>query len=148
MSEIDPPFHYHLLRKRTMATLELTKDNFESTINDNDTVVVDLWAEWCGPCRVFGPTFDEASDRHSDIVFGKVNTETQAELASFLNVRSIPTLMVFRENVVLYSEPGALAPDAFDNLISQIKAVDMEDVHRRIAGHENGAGEEHDGHDH
>ncbi len=116
-----------------MPTVELTKDNFEATINDNDTVIVDFWAEWCGPCRVFGPTFEEASEEHSDIVFGKVDTEVQSELAGFFNVRSIPTLMVFRENVVLYSEAGALPPETLENLISRIKEVDMENVHRQIA---------------
>jgi len=119
-----------------MPTVELTKDNFESTINDSDTVVVDFWAAWCGPCQTFGPTFESASDEHSDIVFGKVDTEAQPELAGMFNVRSIPTLMVFRDNVVLYSEAGALPPDALDQLISQVKAVDMDDVHRQIAEEE------------
>jgi thioredoxin 1 len=132
-----------------MPTVELTKENFESTITDNDTVIVDFWAEWCGPCRVFGPTFEEASDKHDDIVFGKVDTEAQPELAGFFNVSSIPTLMVFRENVVLYSQPGALPEDVFNNLISQIMEVDMEDVHRQVAAAQEAEGEtnEHD-HDH
>ncbi len=140
--------HLHLLRRRAMPTVELTKDNFEATINDNDTIVVDFWAEWCGPCRVFGPTFEEASDKHSDIVFGKVDTETQQELAGFFNVRSIPTLMVFRENVVLYSEAGALPADSFETLLSQIKEVDMEDVHRQVAEMEAKDDHDHAGHDH
>lgn len=130
-----------------MATVELTKENFESTINDNDTVIVDFWAEWCGPCKMFGPTFEEASNQHDDIVFGKVDTEAQPELAGFFNVRSIPTLMVFRENVVLYSEAGALPQEAFSNLITQVKDVDMEDVHRQIA--EQQVDDDHeDHHDH
>ncbi len=116
-----------------MATIELTKDNFEQTINDNDTVIVDFWAEWCGPCRVFAPTFEDASEQHDGIVFGKVDTEAQPELAGFFNVRSIPTLMVFRENVILYSEAGALPSPAFNDLIEQVKAVDMDEVHRKIA---------------
>ena len=145
------PFQIRLqLRKRTMPTVELTKENFESTITDNDTVIVDFWAEWCGPCKVFGPTFEEASEKHDDIVFGKVYTEAQPELAGFFNVKSIPTLMVFRENVVLYSQAGALPDDIFSNLISQIKEVDMEDVHRQVAAAqeaESAEGAEHD-HDH
>ncbi len=116
-----------------MATVELTKHNFETTISDNHTVIVDFWAGWCGPCRLFGPTFEEASTNHDDIVFGKVDTEAQPELAGFFNVRSIPTLMVFRDNVVLYSEAGALPVDVFNDLIGQVKAVDMEEVHRKIA---------------
>jgi len=133
-----------------MPTVELTKDNFEATISGNDTVVVDFWAAWCGPCRIFGPTFEDASDKHSDIVFGKVNTETQPELAGFFNVRSIPTLMVFREKVVLYSEAGALPSDSFESLISRVKGVDMEDVHRQITEHQADDGDpsDHDGHDH
>ena len=124
-----------------MATLALTKDNFESTINDNDTVIVDFWASWCGPCMQFGPIFESASEEHGDIVFGKVDTEDQQELAQTFNIRSIPTLMVFRENVLLYSQPGALPKEMFEDLIGQVKALDMEDVHRQIAEHEA------DGHD-
>jgi len=133
-----------------MPTVELTKENFEATINDNDTVIVDFWAEWCGPCKMFGPTFEEASNQHSDIVFGKVDTEAQPELAGFFNVKSIPTLMVFRENVVLYSQPGALPPDMFQNLVEQIKEVDMEDVHRQVAEAQaaESNGEMTDEHDH
>jgi thioredoxin 1 len=118
-----------------MATVELTKENFEQTVLDNDTVFVDFWAEWCGPCRSFAPTFESASEEHEDIVFGKVNTELEQELAGYFQIRSIPTLMVFRDNVILFSQPGALPPAALDDLIGQVKAVDMEDVHRQIAEH-------------
>ena len=118
-----------------MATVELTKENFEQTVLDNDTVFVDFWAEWCGPCRSFAPTFESASEEHEDIVFGKVNTELEQELAGYFQIRSIPTLMVFRENVILFSQPGALPPAALGDLITQVKAVDMEDVHRQIAEH-------------
>jgi len=137
-----------------MPTVQLTKENFEQTINDNDTVIVDFWAEWCGPCKTFAPTFEEAAEKHDEIVFGKVDTEDQPELAGFFNVRSIPTLMVFRENVVLYSEAGALPPDALDSLVTQVQAVDMDDVHRQIAEHqaaegaEDQAADDHAGHDH
>jgi len=116
-----------------MATVTLTKENFEETITGNDTVIVDFWADWCGPCKMFAPTFEKASESHDDIVFGKVDTEDQPELAGYFNIRSIPTLMVFRENVVLYSQPGALPADAFEDLVGQVKAIDMEDVHRQIA---------------
>ena len=125
-----------------MATVALTKDNFQSTINDNDTVIVDFWASWCGPCMQFGPIFEAASLEHGDIVFGKVDTEDQQELAQSFNIRSIPTLMVFRENVLLYSQPGSLPKEMFADLIGQVKALDMEAVHRQIAEHDA------DGHDH
>ncbi|MBU1865333.1 MAG: thioredoxin family protein [Actinobacteria bacterium] len=116
-----------------MATVTLTKDNFESTITDNDTVIVDFWASWCGPCMQFGPIFEAASQEHGDIVFGKGDTEDQQELAQSFNIRSIPTLMVFRENVLLYSQPGSLPKGMFADLIGQVKALDMEQVHRQIA---------------
>ena len=120
-----------------MPTVELTKDNFEETILNNDVVFVDFWAEWCGPCRSFAPTFEAAADKHEDIVFGKVDTEAQQELAGYFQIRSIPTLMVFREKVVLFSQPGALPAPAFDDLIDQVMAVDMEDVHKTIAEQQN-----------
>ncbi len=119
-----------------MATVELNMDNFEQTINDNDTVIVDFWAEWCGPCRSFAPTFEQASEANEDIIFGKVDTEAQQQLAGSFGIRSIPTLMVFRDNVMLYNEAGALPPAALEDLITQVKALDMEDVHRQIADQE------------
>ena len=116
-----------------MATVELTKENFQDTVAENDTVIVDFWAEWCAPCRSFAPTFEKASEEHPDIVFGKVDTEAQQELGAAFQIRSIPTLMVFRQSVILFSQPGALPATALDSLIEQVQAVDMEDVHRQIA---------------
>ncbi len=116
-----------------MATVELTADNFKETVSGNDTVIVDFWASWCAPCRSFAPTFEAASEKHGDIVFAKVNTEEQQEIAAAFNIRSIPTLMVFREQVILYAEAGALPPAAFDQLIDQVKALDMDQVRAEIA---------------
>ncbi|MBN2113941.1 MAG: thioredoxin [Acidimicrobiia bacterium] len=128
-----------------MPTMELTRDNFEATIAENETVLVDFWAEWCGPCRMFGPIFEKASEEHPDIVFGKVDTEAQQELAAAFGISSIPTLMVFRDQIVLYSRPGALPAPALKDLISQAKALDMDEVRRTIADHE---AEHHHGHGH
>jgi len=119
-----------------MSTVALTKDNFDDVVTKNDMVIVDFWASWCGPCRAFAPTFEAASDHHADIVFGKVDTEEQQELAAAFNIRSIPTLMVLRENVILYSEAGALPASALAEVISQAKQIDMAEVHREIAARE------------
>ena len=115
-----------------MATVNLTKENFEEVVSSNDTVFVDFWASWCGPCRMFAPVFEEASEQHPDAVFAKVNTEAEQDLAQAFGIMSIPTLMVFRNQIVLYSQPGALPASSLDDLISQVRAVDMEDVHRQI----------------
>jgi len=116
-----------------MATVDLTKDNFEQVVSDNDVVMVDFWAPWCAPCRAFAPTFEQASEQHADVVFAKVNTEEQQEVAGAFNIRSIPTLMVFRENVILYAEAGSLPAPALEQVIAQAKSVDMAAVHREIA---------------
>ncbi|MHB1503337.1 MAG: thioredoxin [Acidimicrobiales bacterium] len=122
-----------------MATVTLTKDNFEETVASNDTVFVDFWASWCGPCRMFGPVYEEASGRYPDMVFGKVDTEAQQELAAQFGIMSIPTLMAFREQVLLYAQPGALPKDALEDLIGQVAKLDMDEVRRKIAEADNEA---------
>ena len=116
-----------------MATVDLTKDNFEQIVTDNDVVIVDFWAPWCAPCRAFAPTFEQASEQHADVVFAKVNTEQEQEVAGAFNIRSIPTLMVFREKVILYAEAGSLPAAALEQVITQVKGMDMSAVHREIA---------------
>jgi thioredoxin len=116
-----------------MATIELTKDNFEKTINDNPIVIVDFWAPWCGPCRGFAPVFEKASEAHTDVVFAKINSDEQQELAGAFNIRSIPTLMVFREKVILFQQAGALPGQALEQVLTQAKALDMAKVHAEIA---------------
>ena len=116
-----------------MATVDLTKENFEQVVTGNDVVIVDFWAPWCAPCRAFAPTFEQASEQHADVVFAKVNTEQEQEVAGAFNIRSIPTLMVFREKVILYAEAGSLPAAALEQVITQAKGVDMSAVHREIA---------------
>jgi thioredoxin 1 len=116
-----------------MATLDLTKDNFEQTINGNPIVILDFWAPWCGPCRGFAPVFEKASEVHPDIVFAKVNSDEQQELAAAFNIRSIPTLMVFREKVILFQQAGALPGQALEQVLTQAKSLDMAKVHAEIA---------------
>ena len=121
-----------------MPTMELTKDNFEETITGSEIVLIDFWAAWCGPCRMFGPVYEKAAARHPDIVFGKVDTEAQPELAGAFQISSLPTLMAVRARTVLYAQPGALPPQALEELITKIRAVDMADVRRKTAA---GSGE-------
>ena len=116
-----------------MATVELTKDNFEQTVNGNPIVIVDFWAPWCGPCRGFAPVFEKASESHPDVVFAKVNSDEQQELAGAFNIRSIPTLMVFREKVILFQQAGALPGQALEQVLAQAKSLDMAKVHAEIA---------------
>jgi thioredoxin 1 len=120
-----------------MATTDLTgSENFQKTIDDNDIVLVDFWADWCGPCKSFAPTYESVSEQHDDVVFAKVDTEAQQELAAAFQIRSIPTLMAFRDNVMVFSQAGALPEASLQDLIGQIKALDMDDVRRQIAEHE------------
>ncbi len=116
-----------------MATIELTSKNFETTITNNDIVLLDFWASWCGPCRQFAPVFEAMSEQHQDIVFAKVNTEQERELAGQFQIRSIPTLMVFREQIIVYAQPGALPPAGLASIVDKVKELDMDDVRRQIA---------------
>lgn len=121
-----------------MAVVELTKENFEETISNNDFVIIDFWAPWCGPCRSFAPTYEKVSESHSEIVFAKVNTEDEQELAMQFQVRSIPTLMIFREQIIIFSQPGALPESAFKELIGQAGGLDMDEVRAQIEAEQKG----------
>lgn len=116
-----------------MATQTVTMDSFRETIADNDIVLLDFWAEWCGPCRSFAPVFEKASDEHSDVVFGKIDTEDQRELAGGFGITSIPTLAAFREGIMVFSQPGALPAPALEQVITAVKGLDMDDVRRQVA---------------
>ena len=116
-----------------MATVELTAENFNSTVTGGDLVLVDFWAEWCPPCRMFGPVFEKASEKHPDAVFGKVDTEAQQALAASFGVSSIPMLMIVRDNIVLYAQPGALPEKALEELITKAEAIDMDEVRASVA---------------
>ena len=116
-----------------MATVEVTKDNFEEIVTKNSMVILDFWAAWCGPCKAFAPAFEAASEKYPDVVFGKINTEEQQELAGHFQIRSIPNVMLFREQIVLFSQPGAMPAAGIDSVIGQAKALDMDKVRAEIA---------------
>jgi thioredoxin 1 len=117
----------------SVAVVELTKDNFEDTVTNNDFVIVDFWAPWCGPCRSFAPTYEKVSEEHDNVVFAKVNTEDEQEIAMHFQIRSIPTLMIFREKVIIFSQAGALPEGAFRDLVQKASELDMAEVHSQIA---------------
>jgi thioredoxin 1 len=116
-----------------VATLELTKENFSETIDNNGMILVDFWAPWCGPCQSFGPVYEQISENHEDVVFAKVNTEEQQELAAHFQIRSIPTLMIFRDQIVIFAQPGALPGSALEELIGKAQELDMDKVRAEIA---------------
>ena len=121
-----------------MAVVELTKENFEQVVTSNSTVVVDYWAPWCGPCRGFAPVFEKVSEAHPDVVFAKVNTDEEQEIAAHFQIRSIPTLMVFRDQVIVFSQPGALPQGAFEQVVAKAKGLDMDEVRKQIAQQDRG----------
>jgi thioredoxin 1 len=116
-----------------MATQDLTAATFEQTVNDNDIVLIDFWADWCGPCHMFAPTYKKVSDKHPDIVFGKVDTQHEQELAGMFGIQSIPTIAVLRDGVLLFKQAGVLPEEALEDIIAQVREVDMAEVHRQIA---------------
>ena len=116
-----------------MATVKITKENFNDILENNEIVILDFWASWCAPCRTFSPIFEEASEKHTDVVFGKINTEEEEELSAYFKIRSIPNVMIFRQQIGLFSQPGALPPEALESLLTQIKEVDMDDIRKKIA---------------
>ena len=124
-----------------MAVVELTKENFEQVITSNATVIVDYWAPWCGPCRGFAPVFEKVSESHPDVVFAKVNTDEEQEIAAHFQIRSIPTLMVFRDQIIVFSQPGALPKGAFEQVVSKAKGLDMDEVRKQIAQQGDGGGQ-------
>lgn len=125
-----------------MSTIEITKDNFESTITDSSILLLDFWADWCGPCKQFAPVYEEASEQYSDVVFGKVDTEAQQELAGLFAISSIPTLVAFREGIVVFAQPGALAAPQLEQVITAVKELDMNEVREELAKQEAGVEDE------
>ncbi|GAA1859591.1 thioredoxin [Brevibacterium marinum] len=119
-----------------MSTIEITKDNFESSITDNSILLLDFWADWCGPCKQFAPVYEEASEQYPDVAFGKVDTEAQQEIAGLFSISSIPTLVAFREGIVVFAQPGALAAPQLEQVITAVKELDMDEVRAELAKQE------------
>ncbi len=120
-----------------MAIVDVTQENFQQTVNDNNMVVVDFWAPWCGPCRSFAPVYEAAAEKFPDVVFAKVNTEEQQALAGYFQIRSIPTLMIFREKIIIFAQPGALPAATLEQIVEKAKSLDMDEVRREIAKEQN-----------
>ena len=130
-----------------MSTIEITQDNFESTINDNEIILLDFWSDWCGPCKQFAPVFEQAAEANPDIVFGKIDTEAQQQLAGLFAISSIPTLVAFRQGIVVFAQPGALAAPQLEQVITAVKGLDMDEVRAELAKQEAAAAAETDGAD-
>lgn len=131
-----------------MSTTEITRDNFQSVIENNDIVLLDCWASWCGPCRAFAPVYEAASERHPGVVWGKLDTEDQPELAAAFEIQSIPTVMVFRQNILLFRQAGMLPARALDEIVGKVQSLDMDEIRQQIAEHEKAHAEGRCDHDH